>query len=158
MRILVLSDTHGDFRTLWEIIEKHKNDANLVLFLGDGIREFEDIQALYPGLHFDCVAGNCDYASMAKRSALIEISDKRIFLTHGDSYGVKSSTARIIDTARSSGAEIALFGHTHCGITEYQDGVHLMNPGSPSRPRGAKPSYGIIDIVPSGIVTNLVLL
>ncbi len=158
MRILVLSDTHGDFRRLWEIVERHKEDAGLVLFLGDGLREFEDAQTLYPGLKFDCVAGNSDYGSMEKRTALIEAGGKRIFFTHGDSYGVKSSTARLVSAAQSAGAEIALFGHSHCGMTAYEDGLYLMNPGSPSCPRGSKPSYGIIDIVPSGIVTNLVLL
>ncbi len=158
MRILVLSDTHGDFRRLWEIVERHKDDTRLVLFLGDGLREFDDVQTLYPDLIFDCVAGNCDYGRMEKRTALIEAGGKRIFFTHGDSYGVKQSTVRLADAARAAGAEIALFGHTHRGMTAYEDGLYLMNPGSPSCPRGSKPSYGIIDIVPGGIATNLVLL
>ena len=74
MRILVLSDTHGDFRRLWEIVERHKDDTRLVLFLGDGLREFDDVQTLYPDLIFDCVAGNCDYGKMEKRTALIAVS------------------------------------------------------------------------------------
>lgn len=158
MRILVLSDTHGDFRRLWEIVEQHKEDASLILFLGDGLREFEDTQTLYPGLKYDCVAGNCDFGSTEKRTALIEAGGKRIFFTHGDSYGVKYSTEKLALAARSAGAEIALFGHSHCGMTAYEDGLYLMNPGSPSSPRGSKPSYGMIDIVPTGIVTSLVLL
>ena len=156
MRIIVISDTHGHFQALWDILERHKNDAGLIVFLGDGLREFEDVQALYPGLNYCCVAGNCDYASIEKRTDLLIVQDKRILITHGDGFGVKCSTDRLLKAARENAAEIVLFGHTHCGMTRYEDGVHLMNPGSPSCPRNSKASYGILDIMPNGVFTNLV--
>lgn len=158
MRILVISDTHGNFRKLWDIIELHHEDASHVIFLGDGLREFEDVQTLYPMLQYHAVSGNCDYGSMNERTSLIELEKKRIFFTHGDHYGVKHSTQQLLTAAKASRAHIVLFGHTHCGLTDYRDGMYVMNPGSPSCPRNAKPSYGIIDIVPNGVVTNLVLL
>ena len=146
MRIIVISDTHGNFKTLWDIVDKHQNDAQTIVFLGDGLRELEDVITLYPKLDFKYVAGNCDYASTAKRTDAFWAEGKKILFTHGDS------------TARENHADIALFGHTHCGVTEYHDGLYLMNPGSPSCPRNAKSSYGIIDIVPTGIALNLVML
>ena len=156
MRILVISDTHGHFEALMNILERHKADAELVIFLGDGLREFEDVQALYPSLTYRCVAGNCDYASAEKRTDLLFAANKRILITHGDSFGVKATTDRLLKAAKENNAEIALFGHTHCGMTRYEDGVYLMNPGSPACPRSSKASYGLLDIMPNGIFTNLV--
>ena len=158
MRIIVISDTHGNFKTLWDIVDKHQNDAQTIVFLGDGLRELEDVITLYPKLDFKYVAGNCDYASTAKRTDAFWAEGKKILFTHGDSYGVKYSVDRLISTARENHADIALFGHTHCGVTEYHDGLYLMNPGSPSCPRNAKSSYGIIDNAPAGIALNLVML
>ncbi len=158
MRIIVISDTHGNFKAIWDIVEKHKSDAQTIVFLGDGLRELEDVMTLYPELDFKYVAGNCDHLSMAKRMDAFWADGKKIFFTHGDNCGVKHSTERLIGIATENHADIALFGHTHCGVAEYHDGLYLMNPGSPSCPRNAKASYGIIDIVPSGVVLNLVIL
>ncbi|MCI7805035.1 MAG: metallophosphoesterase family protein, partial [Oscillospiraceae bacterium] len=59
--------------------------------------------------------------------------------------------------ARSMGADIALYGHTHERFCAYEDGLYIMNPGSTSCPRdGRKPSFGIIDVSPSGIMTNII--
>ena len=49
-----------------------------------------------------------------------------------------------------------LFGHTHQALTEYHDGLYLMNPGSC---HGYYATYGYIDITDKGdIVTNIVRL
>ena len=158
MRIVVISDTHGNSFILQKILERHQPDASLVIFLGDGLREFEDVQTLYPGLKYCCVAGNCDFGSMVKRTDLVFADGRRILITHGDGFGIKSSTERLLKAARDNHADIALFGHTHCGMTQYADGIYLMNPGSPAAPRGSGPSYGIIDLMPNGIFLNLVRL
>ncbi len=50
-------------------------------------------------------------------------------------------------------AYVLLFGHTHNAVTEYEDGLYIMNPGSLS---GSTGTYGTLDIVPAGIVTNIV--
>ena len=47
-----------------------------------------------------------------------------------------------------------LFGHTHCALNEYDEGLYIMNPGSCN---GYGASYGYIDITEKGdIVTNIV--
>lgn len=38
-------------------------------------------------------------------------------------------------------------------MTDYDDGLYVMNPGSL---RGAYATYGILDITEAGIVTNIV--
>lgn len=57
MRVIVISDTHGNFHILQKILDRHQSEASLVIFLGDGLREFEAVQALYPKLEYHCVTG-----------------------------------------------------------------------------------------------------
>lgn len=54
---------------------------------------------------------------------------------------------------RERQADLLLFGHTHQPLTDYEDGLYLMNPGS----LGYGGTYGYVDITPAGIVTNLAL-
>ena len=158
MRIVVVSDTHRSYRVLREIVEKHEQDADLFLFAGDGERELEDIRDEFLRKTFMAVRGNCDYASMEKTSRIVMAGDIKIFLTHGDMYGVKAGTAGILAAAKENGARVAVFGHTHIAYTGYEDGIYLLNPGSATHPRAGRPSYGIIDITASGIVPFVVEL
>lgn len=158
MRIIVVSDTHGSYQALEDIIERNK-PIDMLIFLGDGERELDNIRALYPDINIYQVAGNCDYMSMAPTETLIDAGKYRIFACHGHSLGVKSSLEPLKDRARRCNARIALFGHTHCRFESYEDGLYIMNPGSAGCPRdGKRPSYGFIDITDSGIVTNTVSL
>ena len=68
----------------------------------------------------------------------------------------KFTTMNMIYAAREEKANILLFGHTHQAMTDYDDGLYIMNPGSCS---GYYATYGVIDITPKGdIVTNIVRL
>ncbi len=51
MRILVVSDTHGDARSLQQAIWEQP-DARVVIHLGDGAREAEDAAAQFPDRTF----------------------------------------------------------------------------------------------------------
>ena len=156
MRIVVVSDTHGDFFRLKAIVDKHLKDAGLLIHLGDGNRELEDIQTLYPQLRCLGVRGNCDQNSDAPCTLLTEAGGKTILATHGHLYGVKGGLDRLKQAARQNHAHIVLYGHTHQNFTGYEEGLHIMNPGSLSKPRNYMPSYGIIDITEGGILTNVV--
>ncbi len=158
MRIIVISDTHRSYRALREIVEKHEKDGDLFLFAGDGERELEDIRDEFVNKTFVAVRGNCDFASLEKASRIVVAGDTKIFMTHGDLYGVKAGTARILSAAKENGAKIAVYGHTHVAYTAFEDGVYLLNPGSAAQPRAGKPSYGIIDITAGGIVPFVVEL
>ena len=157
MRIIVISDTHGDFWALQQIVERHRRDTELFLFLGDGAREWQEIQELYPELSYDSVRGNCDFGVRTKDQGLLSTPWGKILYTHGHRFNVKYGLYDLKETARQNGAVIALYGHTHAAYTEYDDGLYVMNPGSPAQPRGgSKPGYGILDLTDAGIVTNLV--
>lgn len=156
MRIVVVSDTHGNSLRLKMIVEKHLNDTDLFIHLGDGLREFGNIKALYPEKEFAGVHGNCDFGVDEESSKIITCDKTRIFACHGDILSVKSGLKRLKQVARQNNASIALYGHTHKNSTEYAKGMYIMNPGSLTQPRDSKSSYGIIDITKSGIVLNIV--
>jgi len=147
MRILVISDSHGAKRMVEKVAALHDN-ARAIIFLGDGLRDIENLEYIYPQTKIYAVPGNCDFFSNENPIGKIEISDKLIYFSHGHIHNVKYDTDGFINAARLSGADIALFGHTHIPFTKYDEGLYVMNPGSLK-----KDSYGIIDITSAGIVT-----
>lgn len=142
MKLLVLSDIHGHGRAMMQAVDDHP-DAAAVFFLGDGIRDAEDLQLMRPALPVYLVRGNCDLGSYAPAEGVVPMEGQLIFYTHGHLYGVKTGLDALARQARSSGASIALFGHTHRPCHEVEDGVHLFNPGAIG---GASPVYGIITL------------
>ena len=157
MKIIVFSDSHGNAMNLNKVIKMHSN-ADMFIHLGDGEREFSNLEAIYPHLKMYHVAGNCDYDSLHPNEIVLNADfNIKIFATHGHRYYVKYSLEAIKSSARENGCQIALFGHTHNRFSSYEDGLYIMNPGSISCPRdNNKPSYGIIEISKSGIITNIV--
>lgn len=154
MRIIVFSDTHGNSRCMREIFERNE-DADAFIFLGDGERELDTLRKCYPDKTILNVAGNCDYGSMTLDNDIFIADGVKILFTHGHNWGVKFSTDRLFYKAKEIGAEIVLFGHTHCRFYQYDEGVHILNPGSAGCPRDGKPqSYAFIDITKSGIMCS----
>ena len=48
-RAVVFSDSHGDYDVLERIMERHRENAELFIHLGDGERELEYLRYSYPG-------------------------------------------------------------------------------------------------------------
>lgn len=155
MRIVVVSDTHRDFNGLYDLVEKQKAGTDLFLHLGDGEREVEDLLALMPGLPLRFVRGNCDLASLSPETDLVQAEKVRILMTHGHLYGVKYSLKKLADEARALHASVALFGHTHCPCYHFEDGLHILNPGSLSAPRGSERGFGVIEVHGSQVLCSL---
>ncbi len=148
----MVSDTHKDEYSLRKaILEQPK--AEVVIHLGDGEDEAQSMKESFPEKMFLMVRGNCDWESTLPAVGEITLAGKRIFYTHGYSYNVKYGLSEVISAARSHKADILLFGHTHQAICDFEDGLHIMNPGSLF---GSNGTYGIIDITDAGIVTNLI--
>lgn len=158
MRIVVLSDTHRDFFTAHEIVKRHLRDADVFLHLGDGLREWDDLRALYPDRRMPAVRGNCDFASAEPSAAVLPCGGgHKIFYTHGHLYNVKYTPDEVMRAAREAGCDIALHGHTHTACRYYEDGLYLLCPGSPSLPKDSKPGYGIVDVTEAGVVVSNVV-
>ena len=158
MRILVISDTHGNEQGLLQAVEEQPN-ARAVIHLGDGAREAQAAADRFPGLPFYLVRGNCDWASTSAGLLYAReetFAGKRIFFTHGHLYEVKFDLYRAAGAARERQADVLLFGHTHRAEITWDDGLLLFNPGSLSG--GADSTYGTLDITPAGIVPNILRL
>ena len=153
MRVLVVSDVHGDFRGLCQAIEQQPT-ARTVFFLGDGLRQAEDAAELYPDRTFYMVPGNCDFGCDAIPIRQETVGGKRFYFTHGHRHDVKYTLYRLEMAAREAEADIVLFGHTHNPYEEYVDGLYLFNPGSLRYGR----TYGYVDIVGDSLITAVVEL
>lgn len=158
MRLVVFSDTHGNFTAAREIIERNP-EVYTFIFLGDGERDIDKLRIIYPEKMILNVAGNCDFSSFTPNSDIYNAGKVKVFFTHGHRFGVKYGVDQILAKAKEVGASVALFGHTHERYYSYIDGVHLLNPGSAACPRdGKRSSYAYVDITPNGIMCSHVEL
>ena len=157
MKILVLSDTHGNIKSIISILKKHE-DIKEIFFLGDNVSDIDAVKEQFSDRNFHCVTGNCDFSSPYKSSDIATVNGTRIFFTHGHKYSVKYTLENLKATARENNCTLALFGHTHCSLSAYDDSLYIVNPGSPSFPRDSFPSYAVIDITDKGIMPNIIYL
>lgn len=155
MRILVVSDTHGDLRSLIRAVDSQPT-AEVIIHCGDGDEQAQFLKDNYKDKMVVAVRGNCDWNSWFSGVETLRIMGKTIFVTHGHLYNAKTGLYRLMCAAREQKADILLFGHTHQAMTYFEDGLYMMNPGSC---HGYMASYGFIDITDKGdIVTNIVNL
>ena len=149
MRILVLSDSHGMPSRILDAVEAHP-EAETLIFRGVGEGVVVTVVCYYHSLpNVIKVAGNCDFSSSLPLLRVVTLGGKKIYCTHGHAEHVKYGTDELLLRARQEGADIVLYGHTHTGVTCYDDGLYIMNPGSIRDGH-----YGMIDIVPGGIMLN----
>ncbi|MGN0665664.1 MAG: metallophosphoesterase family protein [Huintestinicola sp.] len=159
MRIVAMSDSHGKKSALDRIFSMSAENGDIFIHLGDGEKELGMIRSEYPGLDIRHVMGNCDWNSGSPIMTVIEVEGVKILCSHGHRYNVNYGTELIRSVARDNDCRVVLFGHTHCRLQSYEDGIYIMNPGSCSSPRDGKtPSFGYVDITPAGIITNIVEL
>lgn len=154
MRILVTSDTHGDFFSLKQAVNQQKS-AEIIIHCGDSQGEVEELKMLYPDKAIYAVKGNCDFGSTLNTVETLNVEGKKIFITHGHLYNAKMTLYNLCCAAREDNADIVVFGHTHNALAEYDDGLYILNPGSL---HGYYASYAYIDIENNGIMTNIVKL
>ena len=164
MRILVVSDTHGNDSSLRRAIlaqpvpAAHEHAPQIYRGAVPRPPQQEQVKkrkALYPNLPVRQVRGNCDFGSDLPLTGEFTAQGVKIFYTHGHYYGVKSGLYTFACAARERGAQVALYGHTHNALEDYDDGLYLLNPGSLN---SWEATYGTVDITPQGIVTNIVKL
>lgn len=162
MKIIVMSDSHGESSAVEKVVKLHE-DADLFVHLGDGEKEVHLLTQTIPWfaekLFF--LKGNCDSGRLLKPTHTQIIMPlpwrHRFFAAHGDMLQVKYGTARIMHEARKAEADMVFYGHTHTRDCRYEDGLYIINPGSLGCPRdGTPPSYAVISVSSKGILANLV--
>ena len=157
MRITVISDSHGRGSVVDRIIRRESN-SQAVIFLGDVTNDIEDFVYEYTDKNFYIVSGNCDMFSSYPNTAVQKIGGVNIFMTHGHTLGVKSSTENLKKAAEQSDCKIALYRHTQIPDIKYEDGLYIVNPGSCARSRDGGNSYAAIDIRDNGILPTIIRL
>ena len=152
MRILVFSDSHGDLKLIKKIISE-QNEVQNIIFCGDIEDDILRIKEMFPDKTYHIVRGNNDYNPQFPLQIITEIATKKIMITHGHTYNVKSSLSDLVFVAKQNEVDIVVFGHTHIPYSNYDDGLYVLNPGSCGF---YKPSYATIDISYSGVFVNIV--
>ncbi len=150
MKILIVSDTHGNLSNVIKIMGEIK-DFDRIIHLGDNETDAEELEALY-NIPIDYVSGNCDFNSYAPREKILTFYGVKLLITHGHYYDVKWEYDTILKAARDKKVNMVLFGHTHVSMEKNMKDIALINPGSIALPRDGKgPSYGVLEVEDNGI-------
>lgn len=154
LKILVLSDSHGVLEFMRRCVEAVRPDV--VLHLGDMVRDGETLAGEYPDIRFFQVAGNCDSGRvpMDYPEALVEsFLGNRVYMTHGHLHGVKIFLSKLLADGSQCGANIILYGHTHRADCFMDGDCLVMNPGA----AGYGGSAGIIELRGKGDFTGRII-
>lgn len=141
MRVLIVSDNHGEERICRAAHEEQKCDVNIHLGDSEFPAEYEEMQM------FHCVKGNVDKDESYRLEDYLE--DIKIFYTHGHNHKVKGdSRSELAKAGEAHGAKYAFYGHTHVAKVERIGSVFCINPGSISNSKSnIEESYAVLDTV-----------
>ena len=132
MKILLVSDSHGDYQALDQLVNKYPN-MDLYLHAGDSEQDEWSIKP------FISVRGNCDHYYDFPSYLVIPSPAGNIYVQHTP-FVSKS-------VINEHNAKIVIHGHTHTRRNEIKNGIVFINPGAISYARDAYDgSYAIIDI------------
>ena len=142
MKILVLSDSHGNLGNMVRAVEAEV--PRMILHLGDCWRDGERLHDLFPDIPFQQVPGNCDFRPTEPAQRLLFLEDKRVLMCHGHTYVVKQSLLTAGYTAEEEHLDLFLFGHTHRPLVDMRGKTLFLNPGSIGD--HFRPTYGVVTL------------
>lgn len=132
MKILLVSDSHGDYDSLNRLYNMYPN-MDLYLHAGDSE---QDEWSLKP---FISVRGNCDHYYDFPNYLVIPSPKGNIYVQHTP-FVSKS-------VINEHNAKIVIHGHTHTRRNEVKNGILFINPGAISYARDKyEGSYAIVTI------------
>lgn len=162
----VISDTHiSDPNELPQKIKEIFKSVDLIIHAGDIIDlvVIEKLQELAPVF---AVYGNMDFGKI--REKLPEVISLKIFdwkigivhtpvsswlVSHLDLFGIFAK-----NLAEKQNFNILIFGHTHKPLLKKENGILLINPGSPTLPFFSKPSVAILKITANSYQGEIISL
>lgn len=152
MKILVFSDSHGYYNRILTIINKY-HDIDMIIHCGDILNDCLSISKLInKKIKMFYVIGNNDYAPTEPKELIIETDNKKLFVTHGHLYGVKTGLDSLRQKVKD-GFDLVIYGHTHIPNTEYYMGGTILNPGAMCY--SSKSTYAIVTIENGVIQTKI---
>jgi putative phosphoesterase len=145
--VAVIGDTHlpRGSRELPEECVRRLGAADLILHTGDHstLASLEALRALGPPV--EAVFGNADEPALREllpRELIVEPGGVRIGMAHVP--GPRAGREQRL-RARFPGCAAVLYGHTHVPQVELDDGVWILNPGSPTERRSA-PAWTMLEL------------
>ena len=94
MKILVLSDSHGQFSAMEDAVLRERPDY--IFHLGDHQRDARKLGKRFPDYPVISVPGNCDLPLPTETLTVRqELGGVSMLLTHGHAYGVKGGLLRM---------------------------------------------------------------
>lgn len=143
MKILIISDSHGLEEQLFEVMDRHQQDVDLILHCGDSELPHNLFSPYKDKLLI--VRGNCDLDENYQEELIFSKNEVNVFLTHGHLYNVKSTLLNLTYRAKETDSNLVCFGHSHIAGCAYEDGILYINPGSLRLPRRIEErSYAIV--------------
>lgn len=149
MKIAVFSDSHGRTEGLIKAIYDYSPD--MIVHLGDYVKDADILKSQFPQTPLRAVRGNCDFMSSKPDVVTFSVGELKVLITHGHKLAVKSGIALLIEAAHTEKADLVIFGHTHIAFYDVVSGMHVLNPGTAGGARQA-PTYAQLEI-DSGIIT-----
>lgn len=132
MRILVVSDSHSALSCMLRCAEVLKPDV--IIHLGDHYDDGEVLRDSCPNARVYLLPGNCDRYRVpgdVPEILMDHLDGLKFYMTHGHRHAVKSTMGILLSDARTAGANVVLYGHTHVpDCHREEDGLWVMNPGS----------------------------
>lgn len=151
MKILILSDTHHQVIECRELI-RSLGKIDLIIHAGDCTSDAKDLQREFPHIPIQYVKGNNDFFDNEPTDLTFTVHNKKIFVTHGHTYGVKYGLDRLYNKAKFEDYDLIVFGHTHSPMTEFVGKCTIINPGT----MGYYPkTYAIAEILDDTIYTSI---
>lgn len=151
MRILIVSDSHGNLDGLKKVVRKEKPDR--IIHLGDYTRDAAALAREFSSIPMDVVGGNCDAfdrRNPAPPERVMTVEGHRMLLCHGHTFQVKNDLSPLISYARQQNVRACLFGHTHVPhMSEPEPGLLLVNPGSAGA--SFRREYAVLEVTADGI-------
>jgi len=152
MKILVISDSHGEKDNILEVskIAKEEN-VSKVIHLGD---DYDDTDFLVEeGIGIEKVPGvfSAYYTENdISNRKVIEIEGWKFLLTHTKEKHEKDLPGDVSpeNMVKTGQADIVLYGHTHIPTIAKEGNVYLINPGhlKAEDNKGYQPSYAMLNI------------
>lgn len=160
MKIIVMSDTHGDV-SFWEYIKDLLEESDFVIHAGDvlyhgprnplpvGYNPSKLAELINNSKPFFIAKGNCDANvdqlvlkyPIASPYIFLYLPPLRVLVTHGEDMEEEG----LFNLADKYGINILVFGHIHTPVLKKKDKTVLLNPGSPSLSKTSNKTIAIIE-------------
>lgn len=147
---MILSDNHGNWAKVHQIVEENHKKVDYIFHCGDS--EFTPDDPIWKQID-GVVKGNMDFQPDYPIEFTKDTAEGIVYMTHGHLQDVRYTLNNILENGKNVGAEFIFYGHTHQLTAQMQEGILIVNPGSLHQSRGVHPerTYAIVEVQPSRI-------